>query len=71
MSNDGVRRNQLNCKRCKPRVMTYVQFFIDGHRRQSAGQRQVRCPACGLYRWPDEIREVRPRGTTVRTGEVA
>ncbi len=49
----------VQCDKCHQKVDTrklgYVQFFDDAARRHKAGQRQNRCPYCGLYCWPDEM----------------
>lgn len=40
------------CTQCRPDGLNYFGFFADAEAREARGERQVRCPGCGRWRWP-------------------
>ncbi len=43
------------CSTCKPSDLSYLEAHHDAQQRIKRGERQSRCPECGLWRWPHEL----------------
>lgn len=39
---------------CREKTEGYLAWHAKSERNAKAGQRQVRCPGCDLWAWPDE-----------------
>lgn len=55
------------CGTCVGRsALSYMQWHYDADRRHKSGQRQVQCPECGLWQWPDSLLEPASRRPRAR-----
>lgn len=43
------------------RSLSYLAAFADAEARDKRGEKQTRCPACGLWLWPDEVPATRAK----------
>jgi len=48
--------SKSHCPRCKPSKLGYMQAHYDARRRLKRGERQVRCPGCGRWKWQDQLK---------------
>lgn len=44
------------CGTCKPERLLYLAAHDDAQRRLRKGERQQRCPECGLWKWSHQFK---------------
>ena len=49
------------CSGCKSQYLGYMQAHEEARQRMAKGERQTRCPVCGLWKWPHELKTKEPK----------